>query len=302
MLLQHENLHIRHVSNGALVASVLVESLVTSIALSRNDEFVALGTAGKALVYNTANLQLLCCHELPPIGDLTSKCQRVWFSADSEKVIAATRNTKGDVYTYVGDCKSPTTNYNIPYINIPTVSHSVFVSYIYYIVLDPVFDILTFQRSDNFKQGLHKDFGVSSTLYDNKFGYACVTAFASAAAPALFSLQDAPKVERLDRIDLGPQIQCAASPPNASRPKFVLVNGEDYIFSVQWHPGSPWQIEKGKKRLGRGSVFKREEMMVIAMPTDDIIYTFRIQGKQRMLTTVIGDDIFTDDISKLLPI
>jgi hypothetical protein len=131
MLMQHENLHIHQVSNGVLVASVRLESPVASIALSRNDEFVALGTAGKALVYNTSNTQLQWCHVLPPSGDLKSKCQRVWFSADSEKVIAATRNTNGDVYTYISDCKSPTTNYNIPHINIPPVNHSVLVHLLY---------------------------------------------------------------------------------------------------------------------------------------------------------------------------
>jgi hypothetical protein len=139
---------------------------------------------------------------------------------------------------------------------------------------------------------LHKDFGVSSTLYDNKFGYACVTAFASAAPPALFSLQDTPKLERLQKIELGTQIQCAASPPNPNKPEFVLVSGENNIFSVQWLPGGPWQVKKIGKLPG-GSIFIREEMMVIAMPTYDTIYAFRIQGKQRMLTTISGDKIST---------
>jgi hypothetical protein len=164
-----------------------------------------------------------------------------------------------------------------------------------------MFTIWIFHQSNIFNQGLHKDFGISATLYDNKFGYAFVTAFTSAAPPALFSLQNTPRVERLDRTDLSTQIQCAASPPNANKPEFVLVNGENYIFSVQGYPGSLWELKK-KWRLPGSPIFLREEMTAIAMPTHNVIYAFRIEGKNRLLTTIIGDKLSTSEISKSLPI
>jgi hypothetical protein len=123
--MQHWNLHIRQMSNDAPVASIRLEFLVFFIALSRNDEFVALGTVGKAVVYNTRQLLQSWTHVLPPTEDRESPCERVWFSADSDKVLAARRNKKGSVYIYVSDCKTPTTDYNIPHIHNPQVSHSV---------------------------------------------------------------------------------------------------------------------------------------------------------------------------------
>lgn len=118
-------------SDGTLVASIRLEFLVVSIALSRNDEFVALGTAGKAVVYNTRQLSQSWLHVLPPTEDRESPCERVWFSADSDKVLAARRNKKGNVYIYVSNCKDPTNNYNIPHINNPQVSHSILVHLLY---------------------------------------------------------------------------------------------------------------------------------------------------------------------------
>lgn len=114
-------------SDGTLIASVPLENPIASIALSHNDEYIALGTAaGKALVYNRLNKELWC-HDLPPLGDLRSKCQRVWFSADSKKVIAVTRNANGAAYTYINECNSPTSNYITQHINIPPVSHCILV-------------------------------------------------------------------------------------------------------------------------------------------------------------------------------
>lgn len=147
--MQHGNLHIHRVIGGTLVASIRLEFLVASIALSRNDEFVALGTVGKAVVYNTRQLSQSWTHVLPPTEDRESPCERVWFSADSDKVLAARRNKKGNVYIYVSNCKNPTTTCNIPHINNPQVSHSVLVHLLYcsgcYVRY-----ILIFQRSHIF--------------------------------------------------------------------------------------------------------------------------------------------------------
>lgn len=120
-----EELRLHKVLDGALIASKLVKTSIFSIAVSRDDEFVALGIIGKVLIYSTSNLQLTCSHDLPPDSDSDFKCQRVWFSTDSRKVIAVTRNTRGgDIYTYISDCISPSTNHNMPHINIPSVSVS----------------------------------------------------------------------------------------------------------------------------------------------------------------------------------
>jgi hypothetical protein len=121
---------------------VLLEGPITSIALSRNDEFVALGNSDKALVYNTSNTQLVWKHELAPFEDLKLKHQRVWFSTDSEKLIAATRNTNGDVYTYVSNCTNPANICTILHINIPPVNGPVLTHlsecYVHYINLSQI--------------------------------------------------------------------------------------------------------------------------------------------------------------------
>jgi hypothetical protein len=118
-----EDFRVHKVHDGGLLASKLLKTSIFSIAVSRNDEFVALGTLGKVLIYSTSNMQLACSHELPPNADPESKCQRVWFSTDSKKVIAVTRNTRGDdIYTYISDCISPSINHNMPHINVPSVS------------------------------------------------------------------------------------------------------------------------------------------------------------------------------------
>lgn len=125
--MQHEDIRIHEAIHGAEIASVLLEGPITSIALSCNDEFVALGNSDKALVYNTSNTQLRWKHELAQFGDLKLKHQRVWFSTDSEYVIAVTRNTNGDVYTYVSSCTNPTNDWIIPHINIPPVNGPVII-------------------------------------------------------------------------------------------------------------------------------------------------------------------------------
>lgn len=121
ILTKIENVCIHEASKGALITSVLLETPVSSIAMSRNDRFLALGTVGKVLVYSTSNMQFWWAHELPSDSDVRLNCQRVWFSTDSEKVIAVTRDTNGDVYTYVNCCKRTTSDCNIPRINIPSV-------------------------------------------------------------------------------------------------------------------------------------------------------------------------------------
>jgi hypothetical protein len=164
-----------------------------------------------------------------------------------------------------------------------------------------VFDILILRRSDNFSQGFHNDFGISSALYDNKFHYACVTTYTNVTHPTLFSLPDSSKLVRLEKKDLGTQIQCATCPPNPDRPEFILVNGQNHVFSVHWLAPGGWQVEKIYK-MARSAIYLREEMTVIAMPTRNTIYAFWIQDKQRMLTTIIDGQKTAIDISKLLPI
>lgn len=150
-------------------------------------------------------------------------------------------------------------------------------------------------------QKFHKDFGVSSVLYDNKFKYALVTAFTNRGPPVLFSLQDGLETVRLDRRDLGTQIQCATSPPDPHKPEFVLINGDNNIFSAHCPTDGLWEVRKLWK-LGGSSIFTREELMAMAMPTQTTIYVFRIKGKQRLLTTILGDKLTTTDISNALPI
>jgi hypothetical protein len=110
--------------------------------------------------------------------------------------------------------------------------------------------------------------------------------------PSLFSLQGNPQRQILDsgdRRQLGTEIQSATSHPNPKRPEFVLVNSENNIFSVQRLSSGQWQVEK-LCRLSLDESFRRNEMTIIAMPTQDTIFAFRIQSRQRILTTIIISD------------
>ena len=119
--------------------------------------------------------------------------------------------------------------------------------------------------------------------------------------PSLFSLQGNPQRHNLDsgdRRQLGTEIQSATSHPNSKRPEFVLVNSENNIFSVQRLSIGHWQVEK-LCRLSLDETFRQDEMTIIAMPTQDTIYAFRIQGRQRILTTItISEGESARDVSK----
>jgi hypothetical protein len=65
----------------------------------------------------------------------------------------------------------------------------------------------------------------------------------------------------------------------------MLVNSENNIFSVQRAPTGRWQVGKICK-LPLNETLKKSEMTVIAMPTPNTIYAFRIQGDERILITV----------------
>jgi hypothetical protein len=106
---------------------------------------------------------------------------------------------------------------------------------------------------------------------------------------------------RLDSLkrSLGSQIQCATTPPNSNLPEFVLINGDNNILSVHCSADSQWELKKLCK-LGGGSIVYREELMAMAMPTQNSIYVFRIQGKQRVLTMICDGKMTTSDITKLI--
>jgi hypothetical protein len=121
MLRKDRNLHVHQRSDGIPVAREPIDAPVFCIALSRNDKFVALGFASEAWIYEIENKRIHR-HTLPPMTNSNVESQRVCFSADSEKVIVATRNAVGNVYTYVSECTRCTTDPHLPPVKIPTVS------------------------------------------------------------------------------------------------------------------------------------------------------------------------------------
>jgi hypothetical protein len=114
-------------------------------------------------------------------------------------------------------------------------------------------------------------------------------------------LEGNPQRHNLDSGDyrqLGTEIQSATSHPNSKRPEFVLVNSENNIFSVQKLSSGQWQVEKLCK-LSLNETFRQDEMTIIAMPTQNTINAFRIQGRERILTTLtISNDESTRRVSK----
>jgi hypothetical protein len=113
-------------SDRKRVSREQINAPVFCIALSRNDRFVALGFASEVWIYEIENKRIHR-HELPPMTDPKLDSQLVCFSADCEKVIVATRNAKGNVYTYVSDCPERTTDLHLPLVIIPTVSFPNFI-------------------------------------------------------------------------------------------------------------------------------------------------------------------------------
>ena len=126
MLRKDRNLHVHQRSDGKLVTREQIDAPVLSIALSRNDKFVALGFASEVWIYEIEDKRIHR-HTLPPMIDLRPDSQRVCFSTDCEKVIVATRNLVGNVYTYASECTSCTTDLHLPLIKIPTVSFPSFI-------------------------------------------------------------------------------------------------------------------------------------------------------------------------------
>jgi len=120
-LRKDRSLHVYQGSDGKLVTRERIDALVFCIALSLNDKFVALGFASEVWIYDIEKKQIHR-HTLPPMGSSKLDSQRVCFSADCEKVIVATRDTVGNVYTYAGECTTCTTSIHFPLVRIPTVS------------------------------------------------------------------------------------------------------------------------------------------------------------------------------------
>ena len=121
MLIQDRNLHIHQRSDGKLVHPIYsIKAPVFCIAFSRNDKFVAIGFADEAWIYEIENQQIHR-HRLPSMKDPRLDSQRLCFSADSDKVVVATRNAVGNVYTYVSECTRNTMDHNLPLVKIPTV-------------------------------------------------------------------------------------------------------------------------------------------------------------------------------------
>lgn len=80
-------------------------------------------------------------------------------------------------------------------------------------------------------------------------------------------------------------------------PEFILINGDNNVLSLHCPADNQWELKKLCK-LGGGSIVQREELMTMAMPTQNSIYVFRIQGKQRVLTKIDDGKVITTDITK----
>jgi len=289
MMIQCESLQVHRLTDGTIVTDVPLESAAVCIAMSSDDRFVALGIFNKVVVYNARHLLEQWTHTLPPTDDRESKCERVWFSTDGSKILAARRNKKGTIYPYISDCQTPATTYKMPSVINPQVCSFVLFTHRSGVVLS-MWDFISLTP---FFQGHYQDFGVSSFLHDSKSGFACVTAYASKMPPTLFSLQSTPRRDSLDSqalTDLGTEIQCAAIHPSPGKPRFLLVNSENNIFSVQKASTGRWQATK-ICRLPLHETLKKSEMTVIAMPTPNTIYAFRVQGDKRILVTVSIDGV-----------
>lgn len=126
MLRKDRNLHVHQRSDGKPVIRQRIDAPVLCIALSRNDKFIALGFASEVWIYEIEDKRIHR-HTLPPMTDSRPDSQRVCFSADCEKVIVATRNLVGNVYTYVSECTRRTTDLHLPLVKIPTVSFPSFI-------------------------------------------------------------------------------------------------------------------------------------------------------------------------------
>jgi len=134
--------------------------------------------------------------------------------------------------------------------------------------------------------GLGSDFGLTSVLYDNSSNHACITAFTRKTPPVLFSLQNCAHrlLDKGYHSHLGTEIQCGAHCPSGS--KLVLVNNRNEIFTVRRHPDARWHVDKMKVNLKRKQIAKREDMMAIAIPNEDIIHLFWIEGGEWRLKTI----------------
>lgn len=126
MLRKDRNLHVHQRSDGKPVTRERIDAPVFCIALSRNDKFVALGFASEVWIYEIENKRIHR-HGLPPMTGSKLDSQRVCFSADCEKVVVATRNSVGNVYTYASECTRCTTDLHLPLVKIPTVSFPSFI-------------------------------------------------------------------------------------------------------------------------------------------------------------------------------
>ncbi|KAH0565199.1 hypothetical protein GP486_001415, partial [Trichoglossum hirsutum] len=227
---------------------------VHSIAMSNNDEFVALGSVTEVIIYRVASRQLFH-HRLSSIPNRTLPSQRVCFSAESRKFLVATRNGEGNVQIHVNECMSTTTAANVVTMKMPTSPTN--------------------------------DFGLSSAFYDDTSGCAYITAFTGRARPVILSLKNRlPRaLDDMDHRHLGTQIQCAALSPSGS--KFILVNERNEIFSVQLDSPTRYQIEKTDPlRRMRKNVVARQDMMSIAMPEEEVVHLFWIRRNKWTLITI----------------
>ena len=91
-----------------------------SIAVSSNDEFVALGSAAEVFIYRVDS-QRLFRHQVSSVPSNRLPNQRISFSAEGGKFIVATRNGEGNVRIYVNDCMGDTTTCDVAALKIPTV-------------------------------------------------------------------------------------------------------------------------------------------------------------------------------------
>ena len=64
------------------------------------------------------------------------------------------------------------------------------------------------------------------------------------------------------------------------------MNNRNEIFTVRRHPDTRWHIDKMNVKLKRKPIDKREDMMAIAMPNEDIIRLFWIEGGKWRLETI----------------
>ncbi|KAI9893088.1 MAG: hypothetical protein M1814_000635 [Vezdaea aestivalis] len=228
-----------------------IEAAPYSLAVSRNDQFVALKFSRTVQIYETSSGEIFK-HDLPAMKAKAGKGNHlVSFSLDSDSFITSTRYEPERVLTHWSLCKQPNVNNKIE-------THAPY--------------------------GHVNDGGLSSLIYaDTKREVAMVTTFTEKGYPTILRLSSPPNPQLLPDIKsrIGSRVHKSAICPEGDNIALITQSNEIHWMQNAFGRGSSMEQVARIKR--RNSVLREVEL---AMPRRDELHIFWIDKEKARGTLV----------------